>query len=132
MALWWITIGKHVCALFITLKWALFTISVRSDLAPTGHQWLMLVILPTWEAEIRRIAAHVQPGQIVHNTLFWKYPTQNRTRGMTQIMECLPSKCEALSSNPSNIKIFFTCHPKYKKIINICFNFQWDDTMCWH
>jgi hypothetical protein len=28
-------------------------------------QWLMLVILPTWEAEIRRISVQGQPGQRV-------------------------------------------------------------------
>jgi hypothetical protein len=33
------------------------------------HQWLMLVILSTLEAVIRRIAVQSQPGQIVHETL---------------------------------------------------------------
>jgi hypothetical protein len=28
-----------------------------------------------------------------------KYPTQNRDEGVTQVVECLPSDCEALSSN---------------------------------
>jgi hypothetical protein len=30
-----------------------------------------------------------------------KYPTQNRAGGVTQAVECLPSKHEALSSNTS-------------------------------
>jgi hypothetical protein len=36
--------------------------------------------------------------QIVHEIL---YSTQNRAGGMTQGVESLPSKCEALCSNPS-------------------------------
>jgi hypothetical protein len=34
------------------------------------------VILATQEAEIRRIVVPSQPGQIVHQTLSLKYPTQ--------------------------------------------------------
>jgi hypothetical protein len=34
-----------------------------------GRQWLMLVILATEEAEIRRITVRSQPGQIVHEPL---------------------------------------------------------------
>jgi hypothetical protein len=33
------------------------------------HQWLMLVILATQEAEIRRIVFESLPRQIVHKTL---------------------------------------------------------------
>jgi hypothetical protein len=42
-----------------------------------GHQWLTLVILATWKAEIRRIIFKASQG-IVHETLFPKYPTQKR------------------------------------------------------
>jgi hypothetical protein len=42
-----------------------------------------------------------QPGQIVWETYLEKYPTQNRAARVTQAVECLPSKCEALSSNSS-------------------------------
>jgi hypothetical protein len=61
----------------------------------------MPVILATQEAEIRRIVVISQPRQIVCETLSQKYPTQNRAGG---VVECLSSKCEALSSNPSTAK----------------------------
>jgi hypothetical protein len=32
------------------------------------HQWLILAILATWEAEIGRIEVPGQPRQIVHKT----------------------------------------------------------------
>jgi hypothetical protein len=38
----------------------------------------MPVILATQEAEIRRIVDWSQPGQIVHKTLSWKYPSQKK------------------------------------------------------
>jgi hypothetical protein len=34
----------------------------------TGHQWLMPIILPIWEAEIRRITVQGQTWQIVFKT----------------------------------------------------------------
>jgi hypothetical protein len=42
-----------------------------------------------------------QPGQIVHQTLFGKYPTQKWAGTVFQVVERLPSKYEALSSNSS-------------------------------
>jgi hypothetical protein len=33
-----------------------------------------------------------------------KNPSQNRTGGVAQVVKCLPSKCEALSSNPNTEK----------------------------
>jgi hypothetical protein len=68
------------------------------------YQWLMPTILATEEAEIRRISVQSQVGQIVLKTLSQKYPTQNRTGGVAQVVERLPSKCEALSSKCSTIK----------------------------
>jgi hypothetical protein len=41
-----------------------------------GQQWLMPIILATQEAEIRRIMVPGQPGQIVHETLSQKNPSQ--------------------------------------------------------
>jgi hypothetical protein len=39
---------------------------------------LMYVILATQEAEIRRVSVQSQPGEIVHETLSGKNPTQKR------------------------------------------------------
>jgi hypothetical protein len=55
-----------------------------------------------WEAEVRKVM--VQSGQIVLNTLSQKYPTQKQPSTVAQVLEQLPSKQEALSSNPSTIK----------------------------
>jgi hypothetical protein len=64
----------------------------------------MPVILDTQEAEIRRVAVWSQPGQTVHGTLYQKYPTQKRASEVIEGVECLPSKCEVLSSNPEQPK----------------------------
>jgi hypothetical protein len=64
----------------------------------------MPVILATQEADIRRILFQGQPKQIVHETLFGNYPTQKRTGRVAQVVECLLSKCEALSLNTSHSK----------------------------
>jgi hypothetical protein len=61
----------------------------------------MPIILATLETEMRRITVQSQPGQI---TLIGKNPIQNRTCGVTQAVEGLPSKFEALSSNHSTAK----------------------------
>jgi hypothetical protein len=61
----------------------------------------MCVILDTLEAVIRKIAVQGQPGQIVHETLSRKYPTQKGSGGVAQVVQYLLSQHEALSSNPS-------------------------------
>jgi hypothetical protein len=53
---------------------------------------------------MRKIMAQSQPRKIVHETLPQKYKTQNRAGQVVQIIEHLSSKCENLSSNPSNTK----------------------------
>jgi hypothetical protein len=51
-----------------------------------------------------------QPGQIVLQALFQKNPSQKkRAGGVTHGAEHLPSKCEALSSNPSTKKKKAVC-----------------------
>jgi hypothetical protein len=46
------------------LKWS----DLKKKKSVCLAQWLMPVILATWEAEIRRIAVQGQLGQIVHET----------------------------------------------------------------
>jgi hypothetical protein len=78
-----------------------------------GCQWFTAAILATQEAEIRGIVVRSQPGQIAHEILSLKYPTQKRAGGVAQVGECLPSKRKALCSNPSNIKkkkFKWNCH----------------------
>jgi hypothetical protein len=72
----------------------------------------MPAIIATQEVEIRRIEVWSQPWKIVHKTLSWKYPTQKRAGRVAQVVECLPSQCKALSSNPSNTKkgLFWGTH----------------------
>jgi hypothetical protein len=65
----------------------------------------MPAILATLEAENRKIEIQSQPGQIVFETICQKYPTQKRACGVPRVVECLPSKCKALSLNPSTEKI---------------------------
>jgi hypothetical protein len=64
----------------------------------------MLVILATQEAKIRRITVQSQLREIVCETPSQKYPTQKRASEVAQEVEHLPSKCEALSSDPTSTK----------------------------
>jgi hypothetical protein len=80
-----------------------------------GHRWLMPAILATQEPKIKRITVQSQTWQIACESLSWKYPTQKRAGGVVQVVEHLPSKCEALSSNPitaknKQIKSKLLCH----------------------
>jgi hypothetical protein len=44
----------------------------------------------------------------------FKIPTQNRAGGVARVIECLPSKCETLSSNRSTTKIIIIIISKLK------------------
>jgi hypothetical protein len=86
----------------------------------------MPVILANQEAEIKRIMIQSPPGQIGHETQTWKNTSQEKADGVAQgvgsefktqywkkekdksllggvaqVVECLPRKCVALTSNPS-------------------------------
>jgi hypothetical protein len=45
-------------------------------------RWLTPVTLATQEAEIRSIMVQSHLGQILHETLFQKYPTQKKADGV--------------------------------------------------
>jgi hypothetical protein len=58
----------------------------------TRCQLLMLVILVTWDAEIRRIETLVQIIQIVHKIPSPKITRAKRTGGVAQVLEHLLCK----------------------------------------
>jgi hypothetical protein len=62
-------------------------------------QWLMPIILATQEAEIRSIMFKATRAKI--KTLSQKHPAHSKKGDgqVAQVVEHLPSKCEALSSN---------------------------------
>jgi hypothetical protein len=70
----------------------------------TGCPLLTSIILHTQEANIRSVSVQSHPGPIVHETLSQKYVVQNRAGRVIHMVKCLPSQCEALSTNPSTIK----------------------------
>jgi NAD(P)H-dependent FMN reductase len=78
--------------------------SAIKSLTLAGHQWPKPVILTTGEAKIRRITVQSQLRQIGHETLSQKYPTQSKAGKVAQVIVCLSSMCEALSSNLSTMK----------------------------
>jgi hypothetical protein len=60
----------------------------------------MPVILATQEGEIRKISVQSQPRQKVRPYLKNAQHTKKRASGVAQVVNHLPSKCEAQSSNP--------------------------------
>jgi hypothetical protein len=57
----------------------------------TGHWGLMAVILPTQEAETKKIEVEARLANVL-NTLSQKHSTQKRAGRVAQVVECLPSK----------------------------------------
>jgi hypothetical protein len=66
---------SQIVFLFSVSKWSL----------QAGCWWLMLIILATQEAEIRRIEVWSQPRKIVHKTLSQKIP--NTKKGLAEGLE---------------------------------------------
>jgi hypothetical protein len=66
--------------------------------------WLTPVILPTQEAEIRRIVVRSQPRQIVHKTLSRKKPLQKRAGRVAQGvgLEFKPQYCKIKKKKSSS------------------------------
>jgi hypothetical protein len=60
--------------------------------------------MPIIPQALRGLRSKASPGQKC-KTLFEKYLKQKRATGMVQVIESLPSKCEALSSSPNTTKI---------------------------
>jgi hypothetical protein len=83
--------------LLLTALQGLFNTTQMACLA--GHQELMPVILATQEAELRRITGRGQPQENSSQDPISKTPSQKRAGGVNQVVEGLPTRCEALSSN---------------------------------
>jgi hypothetical protein len=71
------------------------------------------------EAQIRRISVQSQARQIVGKTLSQKCLTQKNADRVAQVVESLPSKCEAPNSNHSTDK-----KEREKSTIKIIWNHQ--------
>jgi hypothetical protein len=66
--------------------------------------WLKTVILATWQVEIGKIVVLGEPGQKNREPVL-KIIKAKTAGSMTQVVERLPGKCKALSSNPSTIRV---------------------------
>jgi hypothetical protein len=63
-------------------------------------QWLIPVILASYEAEIGRITVEADRANSLQAPIY-KITREKWTGGVTQAMKCLVRKCEALSSKHS-------------------------------
>jgi hypothetical protein len=64
----------------------------------------LLLILATWEAEIRRIKVEGQRRELLLETPIFKITRAKSIESVAQAVECLFCKCDALRSNPGTIK----------------------------
>jgi hypothetical protein len=62
-------------------------------------QWVIHVILATWQAKIGKVGVQGQPRQIVQETPISKITRAKWTGGVAQAEECLLCKNKALSSS---------------------------------
>jgi hypothetical protein len=67
----------NTLVLFLILEQTISVFSPFSMMLKVGYQWLMPVILASWEAEIRRIMVQGQLRQIVCKTESLKLPDWN-------------------------------------------------------
>jgi hypothetical protein len=88
------------------VSWVLWSESGPANILtlPAEHWWLTPVILATPEAEIRRISGQSQAGANTWQDSTSKKPITKRIGGVAQVVECLPSEHEALSSNRCTTK----------------------------
>jgi hypothetical protein len=82
------TFNKNPHFLFCPFFFFLNVLGLGARLTP--------VILGTQMAEIKRVVVRSQLWQIVPETLSWKHPNTERVGGVSQVVELLPSKLEAL------------------------------------
>jgi hypothetical protein len=95
----------------VTQWWSASLVSVRPwapSLAPQSNKQhketdYLPVILATHKGD-SKILFLGQRGQSYHETLSEKQTKNRRTGGVARVVECLPSKCKALRSNPSTAK----------------------------
>jgi hypothetical protein len=85
-------------------SWGDFHLRSLSNKFLLQDQVLTPVTLATWEAEIGRIEVWGQYRQVVHKTSISKITTAKWTRGVSQAIELLLCKWDALSSNLSPTK----------------------------
>jgi hypothetical protein len=67
------------------ISWDLMSKITRA----AGHWWFTPVILATQEAEMRRIAVWSQAGQIAHETLSQKNPSQKKGGGTGRVAQVI-------------------------------------------
>jgi hypothetical protein len=92
----------HLVSLLFKPLWPVT--SVNKYLPKIRDWWLTPVILATKEAEIRRIQFEASPDKYFTRPYLEKHLTHKRTGRVTQVVEHLPSKPEALNSKPNTTK----------------------------
>jgi hypothetical protein len=77
--------------------------SLRPDLTEKSWVWWCVSVIPASVGSIhRRTKVQARPGK--KQVPISKITRVKRAGGIAQVVQCLPSQCETLSSNPNNIK----------------------------